>query len=110
MQTDLEGMPVVVSRTGWSGEVGYEIFLRDGRHGDALWETVLAAGEPFGIVVTGPSDINRVEAGILAYRSDMDLNEPLSRWGWAASSTSTTPGDFIGKAVADADPRRGGHP
>lgn len=73
VQTDLDGMPVIASRTGWSGEVGYEIFLRDSRYGDALWDRVLAAGKPFQIAVTGPSDAKRVEAGILAYRSDMDL-------------------------------------
>ena len=73
VETDLDGIPVVVSRTGWSGETGYEIFLRDGRYGDALWDRVLTAGKAFQIAVTGPSDANRVEAAILAYRSDMDL-------------------------------------
>ena len=99
MQTDLQGVSVVVSRTGWSGEVGYEIFLRDGRYGDRLWETVLAAGEPFGIVVTGPSDINRVEAGILAYRSDMDLGTNPYEVGLGHLVDLDTPDDFIGKSA-----------
>jgi aminomethyltransferase len=64
-ETSLDHIPVVVTRTGWSGEFGYEVFLRDSRYGDELWERILDAGKPEGIVVTGPSDIRRVEAGIL---------------------------------------------
>ena len=97
VQTDLDGMSVVVSRTGWSGEVGYEIFLYDGRNGDALWQRVLAAGQPFGIAVTGPSDANRVEAGILAYRSDMDMTTNPFELGLERLVDLDTPADFIGK-------------
>lgn len=97
VQTDLDGIPVVVSRTGWSGEVGYEIFLRDGRSGDALWDRVLAAGRPFQIAVTGPSDANRVEAGILAYRSDMDLQTNPFEAGLDRFINLDAPADFIGK-------------
>jgi glycine cleavage system aminomethyltransferase T len=99
VQTDLDGAPVVVSRTGWSGEIGYEIFLCDGRYGDALWERVLSAGEPFGIAVTGPSDANRVEAGILAYRSDMDMTTNPFELGLDRLVDLDTPGEFIGKAA-----------
>jgi glycine cleavage system aminomethyltransferase T len=99
LQTDLDGIPVVVSRTGWSGEDGYEIFLRDARAGDALWERVLAAGEPFGIAVTGPSDANRVEAGILAYRSDMDMTTNPFELGLERLVDLETAADFIGKAA-----------
>jgi glycine cleavage system aminomethyltransferase T len=99
LQTDLDGIPVVLSRTGWSAEIGFEIFLRDGRHGDDLWERVLAAGAPFGIVVTGPSDINRVEAGILGYRSDIDLSTNPFEAGMGRLVDLDTPDDFIGKAA-----------
>jgi aminomethyltransferase len=97
VQTELHGVPVVVTRTGWSGEVGYEIFLCDERYGDALWDQVLTAGEPFGIVVTGPSDINRVEAGIVAYRSDMDLGTNPYEVGLGHLVDLDAPDDFIGK-------------
>jgi len=99
VQTDLDGMPVVLSRTGWSGELGYEIFLRDGRYGDALWDRVLAAGTPFQIAVTGPSDANRVEAGILAYRSDFDLRTNPFEAGLERFVHLDAPADFIGKAA-----------
>ncbi|MGH2538500.1 MAG: glycine cleavage system protein T, partial [Candidatus Promineifilaceae bacterium] len=71
LETELDGIPLVVTRTGWSGEVGYELYLRDGRFGAALWERVMAAGRPFGIAPAGPSDIRRIEAGILNYGADM---------------------------------------
>ena len=77
LETKLDGIPVVVTRTGWSAEMGYEIYLRDGSRGDELWERVMEAGRPFGIMVTAPSDIRKIEAGILNYGSDMTLeNNP----------------------------------
>jgi glycine cleavage system aminomethyltransferase T len=99
VQTELDGMPVVVSRTGWSGELGFEIFLRDASYGDALWERVLAAGGPFGIAITGPSDVNRVEAGILGYRCDMDMTTNPFEVGLERMVDLDTPEDFIGKAA-----------
>jgi aminomethyltransferase len=72
-ETALDGIPVVVTRTGWSGEVGYEVYLRDGSRGDELWERIMEAGRPHNIRPTGPSDIRRVEAGILNWGADMTL-------------------------------------
>jgi glycine cleavage system aminomethyltransferase T len=77
IETDLDGIPVIVTRTGWTAEVGYEVYLRDGSRGTDLWERIMGAGLPYGIRPTGPSDIRRVEAGILNYRADMTLeNNP----------------------------------
>lgn len=95
--TTLGPIPVVVSRTGWSGQVGYEIFLCDSGYGDDLWQIILEAGEPFGIAVTGPSDANRIEAGILAYRSDMDLTTNAYEVGMHRFVELEAPGDFIGR-------------
>ena len=77
VETDLDGIPVVVTRTGWTAEVGFEVYLRDGSRGTDLWERIMAAGLPYDIHPTGPSDIRRVEAGILNYGADMTLeNNP----------------------------------
>ena len=76
METDLQGMPVIVARTGWTGEVGYEIYLRDSSRGDELWDTVMGAGQPYNIAPTGSSHIRRMEAGILNYGNDMSLDNP----------------------------------
>ncbi len=71
----LDGMDVVVSRTGYSGELGYELYLRNAsRDGLKFWDAVLAAGEPHGLAVIGPCQIRRVEAGILSYGSDIALD------------------------------------
>ena len=72
---DLDGMSTVVSRTGYSGEVGYEIYLRNAsRDGQKLWDTVLEAGQPHDLSPIGPCQIRRVEAGILSYGSDIALD------------------------------------
>jgi aminomethyltransferase len=72
MQSELDGMDVVVSRTGYTGEVGYEIYLRDAsEHGVKLWNRVLEAGRPHGLEVIGPCHIRRIEGGILAFGADM---------------------------------------
>lgn len=98
-ELDLDGMPLMLSRTGWSGELGFEIFLCDGRRGDDLWERILDAGRPHGIVVTGPSDIRRVEAGILGYRSDisLDVNPVEAGLDWMLEPEKEAA--FIGKAA-----------
>lgn len=97
VDTELDGIPVVVTRTGWSGEVGYEIFLRDGSRGVELWERVMEAGRTYDITPTGPSDIRRIEAGILNYGADMTLadNPYEVGLGWLVDLDKEA--DFIGK-------------
>jgi len=96
-ETTIDGIPVVVTRTGWSAEVGFEIYLCDGRKGVALWRKVMEAGRPFNIRPTGPSDIRRIEAGILNYGSDMTLeNNPYEvGLGWLVEEGKKA--DYIGK-------------
>jgi len=97
LETSLDGIPVVVTRTGWSAEVGFEIYLRDGSRGPELWHRVMDAGKPYHIRPTGPSDIRRIEAGILNYTSDMTLeNNPYEvGLGWLVDDAKEA--DFIGK-------------
>jgi aminomethyltransferase len=77
-QTEVDGIPVVVSRTGWTGEVGYEIYLRDRSRGLDLWDTVMDAGRDHDIRAIAPSDQRRMEAGIFNYGNDMDVtNNPF---------------------------------
>ena len=69
---NLEDMSVVVSRTGWSNELGYEIYLKDGNRGTDLWEAIMLAGQEFGLKPGHTSTIRRIEAGMLSYHADMD--------------------------------------
>ena len=110
LETDLDGIPVVVTRTGWSGEVGYEIYLRDGSRGIELRDRVMAAGRDLGITPTGPSDIRRVEAGILNYGIDMTLDTNPYEVGLGWQVDHDQEGDFIGREalarIAAEGPRR----
>ena len=68
VERELEGMRLVISRTGYSGELGYELYLRDAsRDGVKLWDAVIQAGEPYDLGPIGPCHIRRIEAGILAH-------------------------------------------
>lgn len=97
LEADLDGIPVIVTRTGWSGEVGYEIYLRDGSRGDELWERVMEAGKPYNIGPTGPSDIRRVEAGILNYGIDITLETNPYEVDLDRLVSLDQEADFIGK-------------
>ena len=97
LETELDGIPVIVTRTGWSGEVGYEIYLRDGSRGDELWERVMEAGKPHNIGPTGPSDIRRVEAGILNYGIDITLDTNPYEVDLDRLVSLDQEADFIGK-------------
>jgi aminomethyltransferase len=96
-EADLDGIPVVVTRTGWTAEVGYEIYLRDGSKGEELWDAVMEAGDPFDILPIAPNEIRRIEAGILNYGSDITLeNNPFEvGLGWLVDLGQKA--DFIGK-------------
>ena len=75
---DWEGVPLIISRTGWSSELGYEIFLRDGSAGDRLWEHLMEVGHPLGLQPGHTSSIRRIEAAMLSYHADMTLkNNPF---------------------------------
>jgi glycine cleavage system aminomethyltransferase T len=73
---ELDGMELVISRTGYSGELGYELYLKNAsRDGLRLWDTVMEAGRPHGLVPIGPCHIRRIEGGILAHGCDMTIEE-----------------------------------
>lgn len=96
-ETTLDRIPLVVTRTGWSGEFGYEVFLRDHRYGAELWDRILEAGLPHGIAVTGPSDIRRVEAGILGYGCDIGLDTNPFEAGMERLLDLDSGREFIGR-------------
>ena len=97
LETKLDGIPVVVTRTGWTGEVGYEVYLRDGSRGDELWERIMAAGKPHGIRPTGPSDIRRIEAGILNWGADMTAANNVYEVGLDHLVDEGKRADYIGR-------------
>ena len=106
----LDGMDVEVSRTGYSGEIGFEIYLHNARRdADKLWNTVLEAGKPHNLRVIGPCHIRRIEAGILGYGADMWLdNNPFEvglGYNWMVDLDQEA--DFVGKDALKRIKREG---
>ncbi|MDV6013541.1 glycine cleavage T C-terminal barrel domain-containing protein [Haloechinothrix sp. LS1_15] len=96
----LDGMDVVVSRTGYTAELGYEIYLYNAsRDAGRLWDAVWQAGEPHGMRPIGPCHIRRIEAGMLSYGSDITLDTNPMEVGydykWMVDLEQEA--DFIGK-------------
>jgi glycine cleavage system aminomethyltransferase T len=98
-ELELDGIPVLVSRTGWSSELGYEIYLRDSAHGDALWERIMAAGAPFGLKPGHTSSIRRIEGGMLSYHADADNKTNPFELGLDRLVNLDIEAEFIGKAA-----------
>ncbi|WP_085309870.1 glycine cleavage T C-terminal barrel domain-containing protein [Planktotalea arctica] len=98
-EVELDGIPLIVSRTGWSSELGYEIYLRDGSKGDLLWETIMAAGLDFGLKPGHTSSIRRIEGGMLSYHADADMSTNPYELGFDRLVNLDMEADFIGKAA-----------
>jgi aminomethyltransferase len=97
-EAELDRIPVVVSRTGWTGEVGFELYLKDPSRGDELFERVLEAGEPYGMRVIAPSEARRIEAGIFNYGSDIRVEDtPLHVTGLERYVEWDQEGEFLGR-------------
>jgi glycine cleavage system aminomethyltransferase T len=104
---ELEGIPLIISRTGWSGELGYEIYLRDGSRGDDLWELIMEAGRPYGLAPGHTSSIRRIEAGMLSYHSDLDIHTNPFELGLDRLVDLEMEAEFIGKAALARIARQG---
>jgi aminomethyltransferase len=97
LETELNGIPLALSRTGWSGELGYEIYLRDHIHGDELWETVMEAGREYNIAPAAPNTIRSIEGGILSYVSDIRPQDNAYTIGLGRLVNLDKKADFIGR-------------
>ncbi len=93
----LDGIPLIVSRTGWSSELGYEIYLRNGSKGNELYEKIMAAGKEHGIQPGHTSSIRRIEGGMLSYHADADIHTNPYELGFDRLVNLETDIEFIGK-------------
>jgi len=96
-ETELDGIPLILTRSGWSKQGGYELYLRDGSFGDQLWEIVMEAGRPYNIKPSTPSSIERLESGLLNYWDDMNENTNPYEVGLGKFVDLDQDVDFIGK-------------
>jgi aminomethyltransferase len=94
---DLDGIPLIVSRTGWSSELGYEIYLRDGSKGNELYEKIMDSGKEHGIKPGHTSSIRRIEGGMLSYHADADIHTNPFELGLDRLVNLDSEINFIGK-------------
>lgn len=106
----IDGIPVVVQRSGWSKQGGFEIYLRDGTQGTRLWQIFKEAGKPFGIGPGGPNWCERVESGLVSYGGDTDQNTNPYEVRMGKYVDLSVPDDTIGiqalRRIAAEGPRR----
>ena len=94
---ELDEIPLIVSRTGWSSELGYEIYLKDGSKGDQLYEKIMIAGKEYGLQPGHTSTIRRIEGGMLSYHADADINTNPFELGFDRLVNLDNDINFIGK-------------
>jgi aminomethyltransferase len=94
---NLDGIPLIVSRTGWSSELGYEIYLRDGTRGNELYEKIMEAGKEHGLQPGHTSSIRRIEGGMLSYHADADINTNPFELGFDRLVNLDNDNNFVGK-------------
>ena len=96
---ELDGIPLVVQRSGWSKQGGLELYLRDGAQGNRLWAMVEEVGKPYDIKPGTPSTIERIEHGLLSQGNDMTLENNPFEIGLGKYCAVDQEADFIGKAA-----------
>jgi glycine cleavage system aminomethyltransferase T len=99
MRSSVDGIDVVISRTGYSSELGYEVYLLGEARGGELWEILMTAGKPYGISPGSPNRIRRIEGGVLDYASDITPDENPLELGLDRLIAWDT--DFLGKAALE---------
>ena len=96
---NLKGIPLILSRTGWSSELGYEVYLRDSSKGNELYEKIMDAWNEHGIQPGHTSTIRRIEGGMLSYHADADINTNPFELGLDRLVNLDIDIDFIGKGA-----------
>ncbi|NNF64831.1 MAG: glycine cleavage system protein T [Acidimicrobiia bacterium] len=95
-RAEVDGIPMRVGRAGWSKQGGFELYLEDATRGNDLWDLVMAAGEPFEIGPGGPNAIERVQSGLLSYRTETtDDTDPFE--AGLGKYVDLEASDFIGR-------------
>ena len=96
-QTSLENIPMVIARTGWSGELSYELYLQDRKLGNQLFELVYEAAKEFNGAAIAPNNIRTIEGGLLSYGSDFNREHNPFTIGLDRLVDVDQDIDFIGK-------------
>jgi len=103
IETELAGCPVVVSQTGFSGEKGYEIYVRDATlHAEVVWYALRGPGARYGLRVIAPAHHRRIAAGILSWGQDMDVETSPFQVNLAYQVPRKKEADYVGRAALEA--------
>lgn len=103
---EVQGIPLVVCRSGWSKRGGVELFLTDGSRGNQLWDLVVAAGKPHGIGPGAPNQQERIESGLLSFGSDHGVDTDPIEAGLGTYISMDAGHDFVGRAALSARVQR----
>ena len=99
MEAEVEGVAVIISQTGFTGEKGYEIYVKDAHvHAETVWNAVLDAGAEFGLQVIAPAHHRRIAAGILSWGQDMDFETSPFQVNLAYQVPRNKEAEYVGKA------------
>ena len=102
MEATIAGLPVVISQTGFTGEKGYEIYLRDATlHAEEMWNAVLDAGKVHRLKVIAPAHHRRVAAGILSWGQDMDAETLPFQVNLGYQVPRKKVADYVGKEALE---------
>lgn len=103
MASAVGGCDVIVSQTGFTGEKGYEIFLRHASlYAEQMWNAILEAGEKYNLAVTAPAHHRRIAAGILSWGQDMDFETLPFQVNLSYQVPRRKEADYIGKKTLEA--------
>ncbi|MEL7012222.1 MAG: glycine cleavage T C-terminal barrel domain-containing protein [Pseudomonadota bacterium] len=110
VETEIDSIPLVLARSGWSKQGGYELYLRDSATALELWDIVKEAGRPHGIGPGAPNDVERLESGLISYGADMRWQSHRAtpfEMGLGALVDLQSGHDFAGRAALEAEHETG---
>jgi len=97
IETTIAGAPVVLARSGWSGQGGFEIYLQDSTYGHALWDAVWQAGQKYQIRAGAPNQIERLETGLKSYGSDITHDDHVLECGFEKFINTDKPAEYMAR-------------
>ncbi|SDY48688.1 glycine cleavage T C-terminal barrel domain-containing protein [Citreimonas salinaria] len=103
LEAEIGGASVVISQTGFSGEKGYEVYVRDATlQAEAVWYAIRGAGSRHGLRVIAPAHHRRIAAGILSWGQDLDAETSPFQVNLSYQVPRKKEADYVGKATLEA--------
>ena len=107
IETEIAGTAVVLARSGWSGQGGFEIYLQNSADGLALWDAIWEAGQKYDIKTGAPNLIERLETGLKSYGSDMSHTDHVLECGFERYLNLDKPAEYMARESITALQQQG---